>query len=181
MEIRFVNTAELLVAANQAILRLSPWRRWAGLLVAGGFGVAIVGIVILGGGSAVDAIEANGGFILALAAFWTIGIPWVNRWQARRSWSATPSLQGEKVFSFDEAGVSMTTPVSAVRLAWTAFVRTAETPDFFLLFHNTSQAIYIPKNALETGRDTARLRQILSAGVRPPSISKSGAAPGAAT
>ncbi|MEX2281945.1 MAG: YcxB family protein [Gemmatimonadota bacterium] len=108
-----------------------------------------------------------------LRALWLVGIvafllaalagltPSVVRWQLRRDYRETPSLQGIQVYQFSDAGLTITGGATMVTLGWDAFVDAAETTEFFLFYYSKRQAYYLPKRAVGEDLERRRLRELI--------------------
>lgn len=175
--VRFTTSPQLLYRAQIAVLRHIKWMRWAGVFVVGIFPVFMLGIGLASGHTWQKAIANNLAWIVGFPAFWLLGIPIAQRWGATRTFRATPAAQGDRVYSFDETGISVVGGLSSGRVAWPAIVRFVETRDLVLLFLSNQVAHFIPKAAFASDTDLERFRALVTdnlsvsrpAAVRPPS------------
>jgi membrane-bound metal-dependent hydrolase YbcI (DUF457 family) len=108
-----------------------------------------------------------------LRALWLVGIvafflaalaghtPSLVRWQLRRAYRETPSLQGLQTYQFSDAGLTITGGATTVTLGWDAFVDAAETTEFFLLYYSKRSAYYVPKRVVGDEPELRRLRELI--------------------
>jgi hypothetical protein len=87
---------------------------------------------------------------------------WLMRWQLRRAWRETPSLQGPQVYEFSDSGVTITGGASSIRLGWDSFVDAAETEAFFLLYYSKRFAYYLPKRVVGSEAELHSLRELFA-------------------
>lgn len=149
MQVRFTVTPRMVYRAQRAIQRHVGWVRWMGYLVVGGYPLAIIALTLAYGGTIRGAIRANWISMLAFPLLWFVVLPLLQRWTAARTVRGTRTLQGEHAYTFTRDGVTLETSVSTSQLAWSAFVRVVETPEFVLLFQNHLIAMFIPKAAFD--------------------------------
>jgi hypothetical protein len=67
--------------------------------------------------------------------------------------------------SFDSEALSWKSAKGGGRLAWTSFLRWAETGDVFVLFRSKTTFQIIPKRAFANGADIAAFRDVLKKGI----------------
>jgi len=90
------------------------------------------------------------------------GLPVVQRWQLRRVYQHTPSLQQEQTHEFSEAGFRMSNPLSNTLVRWDAFLEVVETKEFILLYISRSMAYFLPKRAIQDPGQLQELRSLLN-------------------
>ncbi|NUO64714.1 MAG: YcxB family protein [Gemmatimonadaceae bacterium] len=163
MHLRFTVTPAMVYRAQRAIQRHVRWIRWMGYLVVGGYPLAIIALTLAYGGTIRGAIRANWIWMLAFPLLWFVVLPLLQRWTAVRTVRSTRTLQGDHAYTFAPDGVTVVTAVSTSQLAWSAFVRAVETPEFVLLFQNHITAMFIPRTAFDGPAELQAWRDLVAA------------------
>lgn len=102
--------------------------------------------------------------LLAVCAFWLVGLPLMQRRAARALPARDASLRGPQTRSVNEAGYHSRGNGVAVDLPWHAMARAVETPGEFLFFYNPQCAYYLPKRVLAAD-DVPAVRALARAGL----------------
>lgn len=158
MELRFTPTEEDVCALS----RISPAQGWYKFLF-----LLLLAVLFLVGAYLLDHGFVVAGWVwLALSVAIGIGMYEVPRFQTRRAFHHSPSVQGEIVYSFDEKGVTASFSTGRSQMEWRAFVKCQETASFFLLFHSAYRYWWIPKRAISPGQ-VAELYNFLKTHITP--------------
>ena len=138
--------AWLLLAVRQASRRgLTRLRVIAGVLIAIGCLSALSGVSRTTGGT-------DTGNLVVGALLIVVGFLWL--WLARRAPGRAVKLQPRYMLTepgfieITDVGVTQTYPSARIAFAWSAFVRTVETPEMWLLYVGRISVIYVPKEPL---------------------------------
>ena len=152
MELRFTPTE----GDVSDLCRISPYSRWHTFLF-----LLLLAVLFLVGIYLVDRGPTIAGWVwLALSIGVGLAMYEVPRFQTRRAFRRSPSVQGEFVYTLDEKAVTATFPTGMSRMEWRAFVKYRETASFFLLFHSAYRYWWIPKRAISPGQ-AAELSSLL--------------------
>jgi hypothetical protein len=156
---RFAIDAAETVRAGREVQRTKGrrWLTWAIWPM-----LALLTAMYLVGGEPLRDLWRIGLVALFLGAL-QLGVPLIQRWQLRRMYASSPVLREPQVYTFSDAGVTITGGPANLSLGWDAFVRAMETREFFLLFSNPRSAYYLPKRAIGTPADVGELRALLDA------------------
>jgi hypothetical protein len=80
----------------------------------------------------------------------------------RRYWKTHSGIQSPRTVTFTPEGIEATSQTMDIRYTWSHFSRTRETGEFFFLVPiESGAAIAVPKRALRSHEDEARMRSIL--------------------
>ena len=80
----------------------------------------------------------------------------------RRYWKTHSGIQGPRTVTFTSEGIETKSQTLESRYLWSHFLRTRETGEFFFMVPVESGiVIAVPKRALRSNEDNARLRAIL--------------------
>ncbi|HEX5436451.1 MAG TPA: YcxB family protein [Gemmatimonadaceae bacterium] len=165
LTVQFTITARTLYHAQMALIRHITWIRLGGIFVVVVCPLFMVAIHLVAGQTLGAAIVRNLGWIVGFPAFWLIGIPLMQRWNAGRTLRATPALQQPQRYTFDAKGITMDGGLSRGRVQWAAIVRVVETHTLVLLFYNKTVAYFIPTDAFPSAEALARFRALVSKAV----------------
>lgn len=87
------------------------------------------------------------------------------RWNTRRiirqQLKSSPSAQSPQIYTFSDAGISMTGALHNLDLKWEAIVKALESKHDFFLYPSKSFAYFLPKKAFVSGEQQAELRSML--------------------
>src|SRR5579859_1201769 len=97
-------------------------------------------------------------FVALVAVFFQYAVP---AWVARSFVKKNPDKLGPIRHEIGPDGTSYQSVHGDGRLAWTAFHRIRETPDFFLLYTQSNLAQIMPKRCFENKEDISRYREIV--------------------
>jgi hypothetical protein len=123
----------------------------------------LIWIAVIGGIVLINALvspEFGGVWLIALLFF---GLIWYFTFKfiLRRSFKAATNLHHPIRYIFDEKEVKVETANSQTTHAWSAFTRTVELPEWFLLYQNKIVFNPIPKSAFKSNTEAEQFRELL--------------------
>jgi hypothetical protein len=155
--------AWLLLAVRQASRRgLTRLRIIAVVLIVVGCLSALSGVSLTTGVTDTSDLVV-GGVLIVVGFLWL----WLARRAPGRAVKLAPRymLTEPGLIEITDVGVTQTYPSARIAFAWSAFVRTVETPEMWLLYTGRMSVIYVPKEPLTEAERSELAAHISGTGI----------------
>lgn len=159
MQLRFAPTEEDWRNALQAVPK-SGWNTFQ-------FVLSFVPMFLLGMVLTGEGFSGVGWLCIGLSVAVALAGYEVPRLLQRRLFRTSPSVQGERLLTFNDEGITTTLPFGQTQYEWKGFTRYHETKAIFVLFMSPHQmGLWVPKRVM-TPAQIEELRRVLHAKMTP--------------